>query len=89
LHGKLAWKVDEAGGVEVDIEVCNGEDVLLNAGVLADSKPDAPAVELERGRPVAGREADRLLATEVALAVEGDCRAVDSDTARWRGRRSR
>jgi hypothetical protein len=70
--------MDEAGGVEVDVEVCGGENVLLDARVLADSEPDAPAVVFECDRPAAGREADRLLATEIALAV-GDIDAVRPD----------
>jgi hypothetical protein len=49
--------------------------VLLDAGVLADSESNAPAIEFERDRPGSGREAGRLLATEVALAV-GDVDAV-------------
>jgi hypothetical protein len=60
LHGKLAWEVDEAGGVEVDAETCGGENVLLDPDVLADSQSDVPTVELERDRPVAGREASGL-----------------------------
>lgn len=73
--------MDETGGVEVDVEACGGEDVLLDARVLADSQSNAPAIELERDRSGAGREAGRLLATEVALPVS-DVDAVRADLKR-------
>ncbi|MGC2372891.1 MAG: hypothetical protein WA484_03350 [Solirubrobacteraceae bacterium] len=73
--------MEETCGVEVDVEARGCENVLLDAGVLADSQSNAPAIELERDQPAAGREADRLLATEVALAV-GDVDAVRPDLQR-------
>ena len=68
----------QAGDVDVDAKGCCACRVLGRAGVLADPQSQAPPVDLQERRPVAGAEVVQLAAAEPGLAV-GDLDACRVD----------